>query len=344
MEILAEEYQFDDRLYFMQNLDDIGQPYTCDTWSEHCGIDYMDIINDDATDLSSQYFLFDLFALDDYWHSIIVLDHNMVFRHFNGCADEYDNSDLIDIIDEILNEMESAIVCDVGYTEIEGNCLYDNDLAILQEMIDNSHASGIDLGCEDDSWYCGSPNPQMDSPTDSWFWNVIDGQQYTFADGDGVVEPLELGLQEWNNGRLTSLMCGAYIYCQLSGPIPDNINELTEIQQLRLEYNYFSGYIPESICELDTNHDDYLAFDLTGNLLCPPYPECIDTGDFWYQDTSSCSEIGDTNNDGIINILDIIEIVSLVLDGVYYPGGDVNNDMILNVLDIIFLVNLILDD
>ena len=40
---------------------------------------------------------------------------------------------------------------------------------------------------------------------------------------------------------------------------------------------------------------------------------CIDTSDFWYQDTTSCSEVGDVNHDGIINILDIIQLVNLIL-------------------------------
>ena len=179
--------------------------------------------------------------------------------------------------------------CDEGYTEISGHCFYDNDLAILQNMIDNSYESGIDLDCEDWDDYCGSPNPYMDDP-DSWFWTIIDGQEYNFSDGDGIVEPLELGLQEWENGRLTSLMCGAYIYCQLSGLIPENINELTEIEQLRLEYNYLSGYIPESICDLNMNYEDYLSFDLTGNLLCPPYPSCIEDY-IGAQDTSGCDQV-----------------------------------------------------
>jgi len=91
------------------------------------------------------------------------------------------------------------------------------------------------------------------------------------------------------NGRLISLMCGAYIYCQLSGPMPENINELIEIEQLRLEYNYFSGYIPESICDLNMNYEDYLSFDLTGNLLCPPYPSCL-VNKIGQQDTSNCSQ------------------------------------------------------
>ena len=178
--------------------------------------------------------------------------------------------------------------CDEGYTEFNGHCFYDNDLAILQNMIDNSYESGIDLNCEDWDDYCGSPNPYMDD-LDSWFWKIIDGQEYYFPDGDGIVEPLELGLQEWENGRLTSIMCGAYIYCQLSGPIPGNINELTEIEQLRLEYNYFSGYIPESICDLNMNYEDNLSFDLTGNLLCPPYPSCL-VNKIGQQDTSNCSQ------------------------------------------------------
>ena len=130
-------------------------------------------------------------------------------------------------------------------------------------------------------------------------------------DENGRVDPLELGIQEWQDGRLTSLMCGAYIYCQLSGPIPEEIELLTEIITFRLEYNYLSGFIPPVICDLGTNHLDYLAFDVTGNLLCPPYPQCIDTQNFWYQDTSSCSEIGDINNDTIINVQDIIILVSL---------------------------------
>ncbi len=176
--------------------------------------------------------------------------------------------------------------CDSGFVEIEGICFNNDDIAVLQKFIDNSYESGIDLECEDWDYYCGSPNPYMDS-ADAWFWNVVDGQEYNFADGDGIVEPLELGIQEWENGRLTSIMCGAYIYCQLSGPIPENISELTEIEQLRLEYNYLSDYIPEEMCGFDLNYGDNLSFDITGNYLCPPYPECIEEY-VSYQDTTSC--------------------------------------------------------
>ena len=119
-------------------------------------------------------------------------------------------------------------------------------------MINNSYESGIELNCEDWDNHCGSPNPYMDDPN-SWFWKLIDGEEYYFSDGDSIIEPLELGLQEWEDGRLKSLMCGAYINCQLSGSIPENIYELTEINQLRLEFNYLSNQLSQSICDLNLN-------------------------------------------------------------------------------------------
>ena len=237
--------------------------------------------------------------------------------------------------------------CEPGFIEINDLCFYENDINILQKMIDNSYQSGIDLGCQDGDNYCGSPNPYMDD-SDSWFWKIIDGENFYFSNSNGIVEPLELGIQEWQNGRLTSLMCGAYIYCQLSGPIPEEIIDLTEIHTFRLEINYLSGFVPDSICELGANHDDYLAFDVSGNKLCPPYPECIGNPDFWYQDTSLCNQIGDINLDYLINILDVILLITYILDfdNLDYQEliiSDINEDNTLDVLDVVSLVGLILN-
>ena len=237
--------------------------------------------------------------------------------------------------------------CDFGFIEINDLCFYENDINFIQKMIDNSYQSNIDLGCQDGDNYCGSPNPYMDDP-DSWFWKIIDGQDYYFSNGNGIVEPLELGIQEWENGRLKGIMCGAYIYCQLSGPIPEEVSELSEAHTLRLEINYLSGFIPESICELNSNHNDNLSFDVSGNRLCPPYPECIGNPDFWYQDTSLCNEIGDINLDYLINILDVILLITHILDfdNLDYQElilSDINGDNTLDVLDVVNLVSLILE-
>ncbi len=235
--------------------------------------------------------------------------------------------------------------CDEGYLEINNLCFYETDIDIIQIMIDNSYQSGIDLGCQDGDQYCGSPNPYHDS-RDFWGWIVYDGMTYDMLrNGNGIVEPLELGLQQWENGRLKALDCGAYIYCQLSGLIPEQINNLTELEHFRIEGNYFSGIIPESICQLNIDFDDHLTFDLRYNRLCPPYPDCIDTDyEFWGQYDEECTEIGDINGDTIFNVLDVIQLIEIILDNEYFYSGDINQDEVLDILDVIQLVNIILNN
>ena len=60
--------------------------------------------------------------------------------------------------------------------------------------------------------------------------------------------------------------------------------------------------------------------------------------------SEECSSSGDINNDSILNILDIISMVILILDGEYDECGDVNSDQEINVVDVILLVNSILDN
>ena len=53
--------------------------------------------------------------------------------------------------------------------------------------------------------------------------------------------------------------------------------------------------------------------------------------------------IGDVNVDGEVNVLDVVSLVGVILDGGDYTAAcDVNGDGVLNVLDIVQLVNLIL--
>lgn len=237
--------------------------------------------------------------------------------------------------------------CEPGFQLIGDRCYSENDISILQNMIDNSYQSSIDLNCESDI-YCGSPNPYMDNP-ESWFSNVYDNESIqSKANGNGIVEPLELGIQEWKNGRLVSFMCGSYIYCQLSGPIPEQINQLDSLDTFRVEGNYLSGFIPSTLCDLEINFSDYILFDINHNLFCPYYPSCIDEINGWYQNTSSCVNLGDINYDFVIDILDIILIVSLIISGeqIEYQLrvlSDLNQDLDIDILDIVYLVDTILN-
>ena len=84
---------------------------------------------------------------------------------------------------------------------------------------------------------------------------------------------------------------------------------------------------------------------------------CIDSGNPEFIDTdgsisdigaiifnqSNCNNLGDINNDGIVNVLDIVEVVGCVLDNPCPDCADVNEDGQLNILDIVAIVNIIID-
>ena len=59
--------------------------------------------------------------------------------------------------------------------------------------------------------------------------------------------------------------------------------------------------------------------------------------------SNGCSLPGDANDDGIINVLDVVTLVNLVLSSQNNnPCVDLNADGILNVLDVVLMVNIIL--
>ena len=271
--------------------------------------------------------------------------------YVSGCGGVIDGIDytyaFFDSMEECEEGCELSNQCDPGFVEINDLCFHEGDIGLIQTMIDNSYESGIDLGCSEGDNYCGSPNPFMDS-ADDWGWIAYDGTTFELPGNEnGVVEPLELGIQEWQDGRLIALDCGAYIYCQLSGQIPEEINSLTELNRFRVEGNYFSGTIPETICDLNIDYNNNLDFDVRYNRLCAPYPDCIDTDDeYWGQFDESCDEIGlmgDLNNDNQINVIDVVIAVDTILNAEYNLIGDLNEDGELNIIDVVILVNLIID-
>jgi hypothetical protein len=68
----------------------------------------------------------------------------------------------------------------------------------------------------------------------------------------------------------------------------------------------------------------------------------VTLGDCVEMDFSS-SILGDINDDGVINVLDVVVLVNIVL-GIEdeIPAGDLNSDGVINVLDVVILVNMIL--
>ena len=138
-----------------------------------------------------------------------------------------------------------SCACEAGYSLIDGYCYSQTDLEILQLMISDS----LNL--------------------------------YFDFDNSGNVEPLELGYQEWSNGRLETLDCyWDNISCNLNTLLPENLSALDSLKVLNLNNNNMHGYIPENICNIS-------SILLENNHFCPPYYECIKPY-IGEQDTSEC--------------------------------------------------------
>ena len=100
----------------------------------------------------------------------------------------------------------------------------------------------------------------------------------------------------------------------------------------------------------------YPYFAIGGNELCftDDVPECILNSDhfdesldqfyysFMYVIEQDCADV---NDDGILNILDVLEIINAINNNTSeaLECGDVNGDGIINILDVITLLNLILE-
>jgi len=81
---------------------------------------------------------------------------------------------------------------------------------------------------------------------------------------------------------------------------------------------------------------DPIFSDTNANGVSVTLGDCVEM-DF------SSSLLGDINDDGVINVLDVVVLVNIVL-GIEdeIPAGDLNSDGVINVLDVVILVNMIL--
>ncbi len=126
----------------MQNLDDIGQPFSCEQWSNFCGGESYDIVDD-----GNDYFFFDLFALDDYWHSIAILDHNMVFRYYCECNEclALGYEGLAEIVDGLVIEIDITLG-DVNHDSIIN---IQDVILIINLVLSNEYQNPADLNSDD---------------------------------------------------------------------------------------------------------------------------------------------------------------------------------------------------
>ena len=74
---------------------------------------------------------------------------------------------------------------------------------------------------------------------------------------------------------------------QLTGSIPSEIGNLTNLTYLDLTNNQLTGEIPESICDLNIDWGSGW-FNVNNNQFCPPYPSCSEDN-VGEQDTTNCN-------------------------------------------------------
>ena len=84
--------------------------------------------------------------------------------------------------------------------------------------------------------------------------------------------------------------------------------------------------IPSScFCDESTFYGSWFCTEDCGGGICQPI------------------QLGDINNDGTVNVIDVVYLVNMVLSNDNNSSGDINNDGFINVIDVVMLVNMILE-
>ena len=125
-----------------------------------------------------------------------------------------------------------------------------------------------------------------------------------------------------------------------SGQMPPGNNDLTDAQVDLIAQWIDEGALSEaSDCDPDLSCGQ--AETCCDGLLYPT--TCCETN--CDEPIGECGDDtlhGDLNDDGILNVLDVVLMVNMVLGNGYDESADMNGDGIINVLDIVTLINAIL--
>ena len=125
-----------------------------------------------------------------------------------------------------------------------------------------------------------------------------------------------------------------------SGQMPPGNNDLTDTQVNLIAQWIDEGALEEPNC--DPNLSCGEAETCCDGLLYPT--TCCETN--CDEPIGECGDdtlYGDLNDDGILNVLDVVIMVNMVLGNGYDESSDMNGDKIINVLDIVIMVNMVLD-
>tara|TARA_B100002051_G_C16646721_1_gene591630 strand:- start:59 stop:1087 length:1029 start_codon:yes stop_codon:yes gene_type:complete len=238
--------------------------------------------------------------------------------------------------EDILTQDESGL-CDVDYTEFSNSCYYNDDISVLNSFIQNSGQS-LNIGLDD-------------------------------SNNDGEISWHELCRQNWVDGRLRlfSVFVGQVLpenNCNLSGDIPDNIGNWSELEYLDLGYHpdpdntsgLLTGTIPESIGNLSKLESLYLYNNsFEGNVpdifegltqlkvlwLCNNYFTGVLPESLWSLLNLEILYLEDNQFEGQINpaIINLVNLKDFWLNDNYFTGEIPDEIYNLSKLERLFIHN-----
>ncbi|MBC8311077.1 MAG: hypothetical protein H8E72_02130 [Candidatus Marinimicrobia bacterium] len=181
---------------------------------------------------------------------------------------------------------------------------------------------------------------------------------YAIGDGYGAVVASESQYVSHNNTFVSNGLGYANLYSD--GVVSNDIiygssNTVYIDENSSIEIS-FSNIVGAWEGEGNINTDPLFVDTENGDYTLQENSPCIDVGDpdspldpdgtiadmgaFYFDQSQGIA--GDVNQDGSVNILDVIATVNVVLSGEYNSVADINGDGNLDVLDVILIVNIIL--
>ena len=143
-----------------------------------------------------------------------------------------------------------------------------------------------------------------------------------------------------------------------SGKLNIITHDLSNYSNSFINYD-FSFFSSPSIADIDLDGDLEILVGTVNSLFIADIKEISSENNSWnifrgnykrngYLKYDHC-QLGDLNDDSIINVLDIISLINIIIEDILANefeicAGDFNGDLLLNVQDIIYLVNIIIDD
>ena len=157
---------------------------------------------------------------------------------------------------------------------------------------------------------------------------------------EGYSSSATIGIQNENASDAIQIAYNnQYVHDELTlsfKPLPQWLNPIYDSQQLNFGEQMSYDIDVDGQFLYDEIDLAYIIINSNGSELTSIIPINIEL--------DNNTIIGDINGDTIVNVLDVVVLVNLVLNGSDYDeNSDLNLDGILNVLDIVLLVNIILN-